>query len=88
MQLHRREIADHHGLIADPGQTVGNGLVLQFEVVGAQIVTDVHVNPDTRRCEICIRGLDGYVVVLAEPTISRPAVTEACDSATEPARSG
>jgi len=51
-------------------------------------VTDVHVNPDTRRCEICIRRLDGYVVVLAEPTISRPAVTEACDSATEPTRSG
>jgi catechol 2,3-dioxygenase-like lactoylglutathione lyase family enzyme len=79
LQLHRREIGHHHGTIADPGQTVGNGLALWFETadfdavvrriraLGAQVETDVHVNPNAGHREIWIRDLDGYLVVFAEP---------------------
>jgi catechol 2,3-dioxygenase-like lactoylglutathione lyase family enzyme len=33
----------------------------------AQIVTDVHLNPNAGHHEIWIRDLDGYLVVFAEP---------------------
>jgi catechol 2,3-dioxygenase-like lactoylglutathione lyase family enzyme len=79
MQLHRLETGHHHGMIGDPGQPVGNGVALWFEAAGfdatvrriraisAHIVTDVHVNPNTRHREIWIRDPDGYLVVFAEP---------------------
>jgi catechol 2,3-dioxygenase-like lactoylglutathione lyase family enzyme len=79
MQLHRLEIGHHHGVIAEPGLPLGNGLALWFEAadfdaavrrirsVSAQIVTDVHVNPNAGHREIWIRDLDGYLVVFAEP---------------------
>lgn len=34
---------------------------------GAEIVTDVHVNPNSRQREIWMRDPDGYLIVLAEP---------------------
>jgi catechol 2,3-dioxygenase-like lactoylglutathione lyase family enzyme len=79
MQLHRFEVGHHHGTIGDPGQPAGNGVVLWFEAAdfdatvrriraaGAQIVTDVDVNPNARHREIWIHDLDGYLVVFAEP---------------------
>ncbi len=79
MQLHRTEIGHHHGAIADPGQSLGNGAILWFEAAdfdaavsriragGAEVVTDVHVNPNAGHREIWIRDPDGYLVVLAEP---------------------
>ena len=79
MQLHRLEIEHHHGTIGDPAQPTGNGVALWFETAGfdaavgrireagAQIATDVHVNPNTGHREIWLRDLDGYLVVLAEP---------------------
>jgi catechol 2,3-dioxygenase-like lactoylglutathione lyase family enzyme len=82
MQLHRLEIGHHHGTIGDPGQPVGNGVALWFETadfdavvrriqaVKAQIVTDIHVNPNAGHREIWIRDPDSYLVVFAEPYVS------------------
>jgi catechol 2,3-dioxygenase-like lactoylglutathione lyase family enzyme len=84
MQLHRIEIGHHHGAIAVPGQALGNGAVLWFEAAdfdtavsrirasGAELVTDVHVNPNAGHREIWIRDPDGYLVVLAEPYEPEP----------------
>jgi catechol 2,3-dioxygenase-like lactoylglutathione lyase family enzyme len=81
MQLHRLEVAHHHGTIGDPALPAGNGVAIWFEVddfdatvrrireAGAQIVTDVHLNPNAGHREIWLRDLDGYLVVLAEPAI-------------------
>ena len=41
--------------------------VRRIRKAGAQIVTDVHLNPNAGHREIWIRDLDGYLVVLAEP---------------------
>lgn len=85
MQLHHEEVGHHHGTIGDPGQPTGNGVALWFEAsdfdaavcriskAGAQIVTDVHLNPNAGHREIWIRDLDGYLVVLAEPYAEQPA---------------
>jgi catechol 2,3-dioxygenase-like lactoylglutathione lyase family enzyme len=79
LQLHDMEEDHHHGLLADPDQPLGNGVLLWFEVdafdaavqriraLGAEVVTDVHVNPNSSQREIWIRDGDGYAVVLAEP---------------------
>ena len=78
LQLHRLEVGHHHGAIGDPEQPLGNGVVVWFEVddfdaavgrirdVAAEIVTDVHLNPNAGHREIWIRDLDGYLVVLAD----------------------
>jgi hypothetical protein len=78
MQLHQRDVGHHHGRIGNPDQPTGNGVALWFEaddfdaVVGrirdaeAEIVTDVHLNPNAGHHEIWIRDLDGYLVVFAE----------------------
>lgn len=78
LQLHRLETAHHHGTIGDPEQPIGNGVAIWFEaddfdaVVGrirdadAQIVADVHLNPNAHHHEIWIRDLDGYLVVFAQ----------------------
>jgi predicted enzyme related to lactoylglutathione lyase len=80
MQLHRSDVDHHHGFFEEPGQPRGNGVAVWFEVdefdaavrriceAGAQIVTDVHLNPNAGHREIWIRDLDGYLVVLAEST--------------------
>ncbi|MGA9309016.1 MAG: VOC family protein [Pseudonocardiaceae bacterium] len=78
LQLHRLEVGHHHGAIGDPEQPLGNGVAVWFEVddfdaavgrirdVAAEIVTDVHLNPNAGHREIWIRDLDGYLVVLAD----------------------
>ena len=79
LQLHAAAVDHHHGMLGGPGAPTGNGVVLWFtaeafdEAVqrahdsGAEIVTDVHVNPNSRHREIWLRDLDGYQIVLAEP---------------------
>ncbi len=78
LQLHRRDTADHHGPLADPASPLGNGVILWFEVdafdaavarlrdAGADLVTDVHRNPNSGHREIWVRDLDGYLVVCSE----------------------
>lgn len=84
LQLHDIEVEDHHGRLADPAQPLGNGVLLWFEVSdfdatvdrvrssGAEVVRDVHVNPNARQHEIWVRDPDGYLVVLAGPSDYRP----------------
>jgi catechol 2,3-dioxygenase-like lactoylglutathione lyase family enzyme len=79
MQLHRLDEGHHHGTIGDPAQPTGNGVAMWFETddfdasvrrirtARAQVVTDVHLNPNAGHREIWIRDVDGYLVVLAEP---------------------
>ena len=83
MQLHRLEVGHHHDTIGDPSQPTGNGVAIWFEVdafdaavrrirqAEVQIVTDVHVNPNAGHREIWLRDLDGYLVVLAEPSVPK-----------------
>jgi predicted enzyme related to lactoylglutathione lyase len=78
MQLHSADVGHHHGTLADPRQPAGNGVLLWFELDGfdaavervretsAEIVTDVHVNPNAGHRELWLRDHDGYLIVLAE----------------------
>jgi catechol 2,3-dioxygenase-like lactoylglutathione lyase family enzyme len=84
LQLHRLDVEDHHGQLADPGAPLGNGVLLWFELVefdaaaararthGAEVVRDVHVNPNAKQRELWLRDPDGYTVVLAGPSEYRP----------------
>jgi catechol 2,3-dioxygenase-like lactoylglutathione lyase family enzyme len=84
LQIHDIEVEDHHGRLADPGQPLGNGILLWFEVAdfdatveavrtsGATVVRDVHTNPNALQQEIWVRDPDGYLVVLAGPSDYRP----------------
>jgi predicted enzyme related to lactoylglutathione lyase len=84
LQLHRIDVEDHHGALADPDQRLGNGVLLWFEVrdfdaavervraTGAPVTRDAHTNPNARHQEIWIRDPDGYVVVVAGPSEYRP----------------
>lgn len=84
LQLHRIDVDDHHGPLADPHEALGNGSLLWFEVsefdaavdrvrqAGAQIVTEPHENPNARQQEIWLRDPDGYRVVIAGPSAYRP----------------
>jgi catechol 2,3-dioxygenase-like lactoylglutathione lyase family enzyme len=77
LQLHALEDQHHHGALAKPGAPLGNGVAVWFEVAdfdaavarirkaNAEIVTDVHVNPNAQHREIWLRDPDGYLVVLA-----------------------
>jgi hypothetical protein len=65
--------------MGDPKTPVGNGVLLWFEVddfdaavarareLGAEVVLDVHVNPNPNHRELWIKDLDGYTVVIASP---------------------
>jgi predicted enzyme related to lactoylglutathione lyase len=78
MQLHSSDVEHHHGPLGGRSPAAGNGVLLWFEVddfdravartreTGAEIVTDVHVNPNAGHREIWLRDHDGYLVVLAE----------------------
>jgi catechol 2,3-dioxygenase-like lactoylglutathione lyase family enzyme len=78
MQLHALDVGHHHGPLGDPSVPLGNGLALWFtteefddavdrvRASGAEIVTDVHVNPNSGCREIWLRDPDGYLVVLAQ----------------------
>jgi catechol 2,3-dioxygenase-like lactoylglutathione lyase family enzyme len=84
LQLHDLDVEDHHGRLADAEQPLGNGILLWFEVAdfdarveavratGAEIVTDVHRNPNAKQQELWFRDPDGYLVVLAGPSEYRP----------------
>ncbi len=80
LQLHRDDAPDHHGPLADPDVKRGNGVLLWFALagfdaavarareLGAEVVADVHVNPNADQRELWLRDLDGFGVVLAEAT--------------------
>jgi hypothetical protein len=80
LQLHAREAGHHHGSLTDVAGALGNGLLLWFEsvdfdgtvarvrTVGAELVADTNTNPNSGKREIWVRDLDGYVVVIAEPS--------------------
>lgn len=84
LQLHRLDVADHHGLMADASLPLGNGVALWFEVSdlhaaverirtgGAEVETPPHLNPNAQQEEIWLRDLDGYRVVVAGPSAYRP----------------
>jgi catechol 2,3-dioxygenase-like lactoylglutathione lyase family enzyme len=84
LQLHHADVEHHHGWLSKRDQPVGNGVLLWFEVAdfdarveavratGAEIVTDVHTNPNAQQREIWFRDPDGYLVVLAGPSEYRP----------------
>lgn len=84
LQLHRIDVEDHHGPLADPDVPLGNGALLWFELAdfdpavararahGAEVVTDVHVNPNAKQRELWLRDPDGYTVVLAGESEYRP----------------
>ncbi len=84
LQLHCWEEGHHHANLGDPALPVGNGSLLWFEVddfdetaarahdMGAQVVLDVHVNPNAGHRELWLRDLDGYTVVIASPDGDAP----------------
>jgi catechol 2,3-dioxygenase-like lactoylglutathione lyase family enzyme len=84
LQLHRLDVEDHHGPLADSEAPLGNGVLLWFELAdldaaverartdGAEVVRDVHVNPNAKQRELWLRDPDGYTVVLAGPSEYRP----------------
>jgi catechol 2,3-dioxygenase-like lactoylglutathione lyase family enzyme len=84
LQLHDLEVEDHHGRLAEDDKPLGNGFLVWFEVSdfeatvervrasGAEIVRDVHTNPNARQQEIWISDPDGYLVVLAGTSAYRP----------------
>lgn len=84
LQLHRLDVMDHHGPLADETQPLGNGVLVWFEVAdfdaavgrarahGAEIATEVHENPNAKQRELWLRDPDGYTVVLAGESEYRP----------------
>jgi catechol 2,3-dioxygenase-like lactoylglutathione lyase family enzyme len=84
LQLHDIDVEDHHGRLAHADQPLGNGVLLWFEVADfdatvervreadAEVVRDVHTNPNAHQQEIWVRDPDGYLVVLAGPSDYRP----------------
>ena len=84
LQLHRLEVEDHHGPLADPDVPLGNGALVWFEVAdfdaaverarahGAGVEQDVHVNPNAKQRELWLRDPDGYAVVVAGESEYRP----------------
>ena len=78
LQLHDRAAGHHHGRLRDPEVPPGDGVLLWFAVsdfdgaaarstaLGAEVVTDVHVNPNAHQRELWLRDRDGYLVVVSE----------------------
>lgn len=78
LQLHGIDAHHHHVPLADPDVPLGNGVAVWFATdafdeavarvrrLGAELVHDVHVNPNAQQREIWLRDPDGYLVVLAE----------------------
>jgi hypothetical protein len=78
LQLHALEVGHHHGRIADPDLPLGNGVAVRFETddfdavvrrsqkAAAEVVADVHVNPNAGHRELWLRDPDDYLVVFAE----------------------
>jgi predicted enzyme related to lactoylglutathione lyase len=84
LQLHRVDVEDHHGALSGSSGGAGDGVLLWFEVadldaaiariraLGAEVVTDVHENPNAKQREIWLRDPDGFGVVVAGPSAYRP----------------
>lgn len=84
LQLHAWDIDHHHGPMGNPDQSVGNGVMLWFEVddfdaavarareLQARVVLDVHRNPNAEHRELWLSDPDGYTVVLASPDGDAP----------------
>lgn len=84
LQIHRLDVMDHHGPLADDGIPLGNGILVWFEVADfagaverarameAHIEKDVHTNPNALQQELWLRDPDGYLVVVAGPSEWRP----------------
>lgn len=80
LQLHDAAEGHHHGFLVEPAVARGNGVLLWFALadfdaavararaLAAEVVHDVHVNPNAHQRELWLRDRDGYVVVLAEVT--------------------
>jgi catechol 2,3-dioxygenase-like lactoylglutathione lyase family enzyme len=86
LQLHRWD-AHEHGFLGSPGNEVGNGVSLWFEVrdreqfdarwsavaaAQAVVLQEPGWNPLAHHHEFSIRDLDGYVVVVATPFTPDP----------------
>jgi len=79
MQLHAADVEHHHGPLGDHLQAAGNGVLLWFELddfdsavartreTGAEIVTDVHVNPNAGHRELWLRDPDGNSLIVVQP---------------------
>ena len=84
LQIHALDVMDHHGPLASADVPLGNGVLVWFEVADfdaaveraraleAPIERDVHTNPNALQQEIWLRDPDGYLVVVAGPSESRP----------------
>ena len=84
LQIHALDVMDHHGPLASADVPLGNGVLVWFEVADfdaaveraraleARIERDVHTNPNALQQEIWLRDPDGYLVVVAGPSESRP----------------
>lgn len=80
LQLHKWDVEDHHGALVEPDKSIGNGVVLWFEVedfeqavqrgarIGAQVDIAPMFNPLARQMEVWLRDPDGYKVVIAGPS--------------------
>jgi predicted enzyme related to lactoylglutathione lyase len=67
-----------HPTMTNPEITPGNGLILYFrtenmntirnnvEKIGATVVEDIHVNPNSTKKEFSIRDPDGYYLTITE----------------------
>ena len=77
LQLHKRDAHEHPGLWQADAPN-GNGVILWFrsdffeatakaiQRSGAEIVADVHINPNAKQHEIWFRDPDGYLVVVSD----------------------
>lgn len=84
LQLHAWDVDHHHGSMGDPAKLIGNGVLIWFEVddfdaavdrareLKADVVLDVHRNPNAGHRELWIKDLDGYTVVIASPDGEAP----------------
>ena len=79
LQLHEFDAHEHPALLQDGRPLGGNGVALWFDTsefdadvervrsTTADVVEDVHVNPNAQHREVWLRDPDGYVVVLSSP---------------------
>jgi catechol 2,3-dioxygenase-like lactoylglutathione lyase family enzyme len=77
LQLHKLDVAHHHGTFGDPAQPLGNGVAVWFETddltaaaerartLGATVQKDIHHNPNANHEELWLRDPDNYLVVIA-----------------------
>jgi len=84
MQLHDDKPDDNHSALADLSGSVGNGVLVWFEVADfegaveraqnmkAPVEREAHVNTNAKQSELWVRDPDGYLVVVAGPSEYRP----------------